>query len=48
MGANNQKSNPTLLDPIKLGPYVLKNRIVMAPMTRGRSDPFTNLPNDLN
>ena len=28
---------PTLLDPITLGDYQLKNRIFMAPLTRGRS-----------
>ncbi len=30
---------PTLFDPITLGDYELKNRIFMAPLTRGRSDP---------
>ena len=28
---------PTLFDPISLGEYELKNRIFMAPLTRGRS-----------
>ena len=28
----------SLFDPIELGRYTLKNRILMAPMTRGRSD----------
>ena len=27
-----------LLTPVKLGPYTLKNRVVMAPMTRDRAD----------
>ena len=27
-----------LLNPVKLGPYTLKNRVVMAPMTRDRAD----------
>ena len=27
-----------LLSPVKLGPYVLRNRVVMAPMTRDRAD----------
>ncbi len=27
-----------LLTPVKLGPYMLKNRVVMAPMTRDRAD----------
>lgn len=30
---------PTLFDPIVLGPYTLRNRIFMAPMTRGRATP---------
>ncbi len=29
---------PTLFDPIRLGPYVLRHRIFMAPLTRGRAD----------
>src|SRR4029078_5634784 len=29
---------PTLFDPLKLGPYVLPNRILMAPLTRSRAD----------
>ena len=28
---------PTLFDPIRLGDYALKNRIFMAPLTRGRA-----------
>ena len=27
-----------LFNPVKLGPYELKNRIVMAPLTRSRAD----------
>ena len=38
----------TLLDPIQLGPYNLKNRLVMAAMTRCRADPKTCVPNDLH
>ena len=30
---------PSLFDPIALGPYTLRNRIFMAPMTRGRATP---------
>ena len=30
---------PSLFDPITLGEYELKNRIFMAPLTRGRSGP---------
>ena len=32
-------------DSIKLGEYELKNRIVMAAMTRQRCDPLTGIPN---
>ncbi|MCH2159976.1 MAG: NADH:flavin oxidoreductase [Oleiphilaceae bacterium] len=39
-------SNSPLFDPIELGPLSLKNRIVMAPMTRTFSP--GNVPNDLN
>src|SRR5437763_1824720 len=28
---------PTLFDPLKLGPYTLPNRILMAPLTRSRA-----------
>lgn len=38
---------PTLFSPVQLGAVALRNRIVMAPMTRGRSGP-TRVPNDLN
>jgi N-ethylmaleimide reductase len=31
------KSHARLFSPVKLGPYTLPNRIVMAPMTRGRA-----------
>ena len=27
-----------LFEPVQLGPYVLRNRIVMAPLTRSRAD----------
>lgn len=30
---------PSLFDTVKLGPYTLRNRILMAPMTRGRATP---------
>jgi N-ethylmaleimide reductase len=29
--------HPTLLSPVKLGPYTLRNRMAMAPMTRNRA-----------
>ncbi len=38
-------TNP-LLEPVRLGPYVLKNRVVMSPMTRNRSP--GEVPNQLN
>lgn len=33
--------------PINLGKYVLKNRVMLAAMTRMRCDPQTGVPNDL-
>jgi N-ethylmaleimide reductase len=36
----------TLFSPIKLGPYQLSHRVVMAPLTRMRSDPG-DVPSDL-
>ena len=36
----------TVLSPIQLGPYTLRNRLVMAPLTRCRAFPG-NIPNDL-
>jgi N-ethylmaleimide reductase len=38
----------SLMSPIKLGPYDLPNRIVMAAMTRCRADTKTAIPNDLH
>jgi 2,4-dienoyl-CoA reductase-like NADH-dependent reductase (Old Yellow Enzyme family) len=37
---------PTLFDPLKLGPYVLPNRILMAPLTRSRAG-SERIPNPL-
>ncbi|AYD01636.1 alkene reductase [Neorhizobium sp. NCHU2750] len=37
---------PTIFDPVKFGDIELKNRIVMAPLTRNRSPKA--IPNDLN
>jgi N-ethylmaleimide reductase len=37
---------PTLFDPVDLGAIHCPNRILMAPLTRGRADPG-NIPNDL-
>lgn len=39
---------PTAFDPIKLGDLSLRNRIVMAPMSRSRSYGPGALPNDMN
>lgn len=33
--------------PLKLGKYTLKNRIMLAAMTRVRCDPANGIPNDL-
>ena len=38
---------PHLFRPLKLGPLTLPNRIVMAPMTRSRTDQPGDVPNDL-
>src|ERR1035438_6749443 len=37
--------NPSLFDPVQLGKISLKNRIVMAPLTRSRA--IGNVPNDI-
>jgi N-ethylmaleimide reductase len=37
---------PNLFDPIALGPYTLRNRIFMSPMTRGRATP-EGVPTDI-
>ncbi|PYE38624.1 alkene reductase [Psychrobacter fozii] len=37
----------TLFSSVELGPYTLKNRIVMPPLTRSRSTQPGNIPNDL-
>lgn len=36
---------PTLFDPLKLGPYTLPNRILMAPLTRNRATGGGRAPN---
>lgn len=43
-----KQSIPKILSPIKFGPYTLKNRIVMAALTRSRADPKTCTPDDLH
>lgn len=37
-----------LFEPYTLGPYTLKNRMVMAPLTRSRAGQPGNVPTDLN
>jgi 2,4-dienoyl-CoA reductase-like NADH-dependent reductase (Old Yellow Enzyme family) len=37
---------PTLFDPLHIGPWQLRNRVIMAPLTRCRCDPG-RVPNDL-
>ena len=39
---------PTLFDPIQAGDLTLKNRLVMAPLTRMRSKQPGNIPSALN
>jgi 2,4-dienoyl-CoA reductase-like NADH-dependent reductase (Old Yellow Enzyme family) len=36
-----------LFEPLKLGSLTLKNRIIMAPLTRARSNSIDRIPNDL-
>jgi len=40
--------NKSLLDTLKIGEYTLKNRIIMAPLTRMRSTQPGDAPNELN
>jgi N-ethylmaleimide reductase len=37
----------TLFNPIRLGPFTLKSRIVLPPLTRSRSTQPGNIPNDV-
>jgi N-ethylmaleimide reductase len=43
-----QSSQSKLLEEMKLGPYQLRNRVIMSPLTRIRADPLTGVPNDLH
>lgn len=43
---NTQTASPSLLEPFKIGDLALKNRVVMAPMTRARAGE-TRIPNAL-
>lgn len=41
-------SDQALLKPIKMGDMELKNRVIMAPMTRNRANNEHNAPTDLH
>lgn len=41
------KATGSLLDPIKLGSIELKNRVIMAALTRCRGDASNGVPSDL-
>ena len=41
-------SDLSLLSPIQIGDLTLKNRMVMAPLTRNRATPGDLSPNDMN
>lgn len=41
------ESEKTWFDSFKLGPLTLKNRMLVAPLTRMRCDKKTSIPNDL-
>jgi len=43
----NRPAAPDLFTPLRLGPYVLENRAVMAPLTRNRAGPG-NVPHAMN
>jgi N-ethylmaleimide reductase len=40
-------ADPSLLQPLQLGPYLLRNRVIMAPLTRMRAG-AGNTPHELN
>lgn len=42
-----QPDGNILLQPVKLGSIQLKNRVIMAAMTRTRADPITGVPSDM-
>lgn len=44
----NSNNKKTLLTPIKLGAYELRNRFVMAPLTRCRADDINGIPSALH
>lgn len=45
---NQSTSSNDLFSPIQMGPLTLKNRMVMAPMTRDRAAPPDNVPQAMN
>ena len=47
MNTSTTTENKDLFSPIKLGKHTLKNRIIMAPLTRCRSDE-NNIPTEMN
>jgi N-ethylmaleimide reductase len=47
MQERNTNNVPNLFNPVEVGPQVLRNRVVMAPLTRSRAGPG-NVPNQLN
>ena len=38
---------PELFTPLQIGPYLLKHRVVMAPLTRNRSEQPGDIPGDM-
>jgi 2,4-dienoyl-CoA reductase-like NADH-dependent reductase (Old Yellow Enzyme family) len=44
---SSELSMPTLFDPLTAGALHLRNRMVMAPLTRSRAHPDTRVPSDL-
>lgn len=46
-GTTGDAPPPNLFTPVNVGPLALKNRVVMAPLTRSRAGPG-NAPNELN
>ena len=47
MQERNTDNAPNLFSPVEVGPLALRNRLVMAPLTRSRAGPG-NVPNQLN
>jgi 2,4-dienoyl-CoA reductase-like NADH-dependent reductase (Old Yellow Enzyme family) len=47
MQEHKSTSVPTLFTPVEVGPLALRNRVVMAPLTRSRAGPG-NVPTQLN